>query len=318
MNHIFLNTDSQIRLIWRFLIFVATTVALNFTIQSLIREAMQKSLTRGNILSISVLFSVLASLYVVIRFVDKSSLKKYGLMLDKKWVAQFMVGIIISVVQLAVFFAIMYFTGNLTIQGYFVTSSSEFTFLQGFSSEALQNLAVGISEEVFFRAFLFYIAFESISRISKNRPKNAWIACMIISPFFGFAHLFNEGASIYSSINLSFDALMICIPFLITGRLGMSIGMHFAWNFTQGAILGFANSGFSAKSSLVHSVLADNILTGGAFGTEGSVLLVVLDLIAVLMMVFWKKFTGHEAWVHEDILHYEVATPHHQVSLQTL
>jgi len=96
--------------------------------------------------------------------------------------------------------------------------------------------------------------------------------------------------------------MMICLPFLITGRLGVSIGMHFSWDVVQGAVLGFANSGHIAKASIISVSMPDNMLTGGAFGPEGSILLLLLDLIAVILILFWKKINKYEAWVHPYII----------------
>ena len=40
--------------------------------------------------------------------------------------------------------------------------------------------------------------------------------------------------------------VMLAAAYLLTGRLWLSMGIHFAWNFTQGGIFGAAVSGRSA------------------------------------------------------------------------
>ena len=79
--------------------------------------------------------------------------------------------------------------------------------------------------------------------------------------------------------------MMLAMPFIITGRLGMSIGMHFSWNLIQGGILGLYTSGELAKVSILKTEVVNNLLTGGTFGPEGSALLVLLDLVAVFIIL---------------------------------
>ena len=302
MKNIFLNSDQNIRLIWRFIIFVFAVFIISTPLQIGLREIIDPSITRGNLSSIIIFISVIFSLYFIIKYVDKSTFSKYGLKLNRHWIGEFGYGMLIALFQLTLFFIAMYYSGNLEVVDTFVTSSSNYSFIQGVFAELIRNLAGSISEEIIFRAFLFYIAFEALNRVFKDKFKNALIACVIISPFFGFAHLANDGATVYSSINLGLDALMICLPFLITGRLGMSIGMHFSWNITQTILYGFANSGHTPKASILQSVMPDNIFTGGQFGPEGSILLLVLDLIAVLFIVLWMRVKGYKNWVNPSFI----------------
>ncbi len=305
MHRLFYNINHQVRLIWRFLLFLVLSFIINTPFQIGIREVMEDSILRGNLSGIFVLVSIFFSLFIQMKYLDgSSSLSKYGLIINKKWLLEFSLGLGIAALQLIAFFGLMIATGNLTIEEYFTTSSTSVSFLQGIVAEFTRQFSVASSEEMLFRSFLFFMVFEGFTRAGKHYAKSAIIACLIISPFFGIAHFANEGASIFSSINLMFDALIICLPFLISGRLGMSIGMHFSWNLIQGAVLGFANSGHIAKASFIHSSLLDNIWTGGTFGPEGSVLLLILDLLALGIILLWKKNRKYTHWVHPKFKNY--------------
>lgn len=302
MSRIFFNANQNVRLIWRFLLFIIVVFLLNIPLQLGLQEILAEGLLRGYVSASIFFISILFSLYVQVKFLDKSSFKKYGLHLSGKWAHEFIVGCIIAAVQLAVFFVIMYLTGNLKIVGFFITETSDFTFIEGFMSEMFGQLVGSTGEEIFFRSFLFYIIFEALRSVSKEPVKRAVIACLITSPLFGLAHWSNEGATFFSTVNLGLDAMMISLPFLITGRLGMSIGLHFSWNILQGAVFGFANSGHIAKASVMSVSMPDNILTGGSFGPEGSALILLLDIMAVLLIVWWKNSKKYDAWVSPDII----------------
>jgi hypothetical protein len=52
----------------------------------------------------------------------------------------------------------------------------------------------------------------------------------------------------------------------------MPIGLHAAWNFTQGPILGVPVSGQPAHGILHAKLLGSALLSGGEFGLEASVI----------------------------------------------
>ena len=304
MHKIIFNSNQKVRPIWRLSLFLVVTFLVNIPLQLVLQNILSQGLIRGFISASIYFLSFLFSLYLQIKYIDKSSFEKYGLKLNTSWWEEFFVGIGISGIQLILFFTLMYSTGNLSVIGYFKTNVTDFdfSFLEGFFSE-MYGLVVGTSvEEIFFRSFLFYIAYEALRMINKDGKTRAYIILFLIAPLFGVAHIGNEGMTTMSAINLSIDAMMMCLPFLITGRLGMSIGLHFSWNLIQGAVFGFAISGNTSKASIINIEVLDNILTGGVFGPEGSILFVVLDVIAVMIILYWKNLKNYASFVHPRIL----------------
>jgi len=77
--------------------------------------------------------------------------------------------------------------------------------------------------------------------------------------------------------------------YALTGRLWLPIGLHLGWNFAEGSIFGMAVSGGSQKGSLITGELhGSNLLTGGVFGPEASIVAVVVCLTAAIV-ILWKK-----------------------------
>ena len=60
--------------------------------------------------------------------------------------------------------------------------------------------------------------------------------------------------------------------------------MHLTWNFFQGPIFGFEVSGIESESIIKQSVTGNEILTGGSFGFEGSILATVGIIIMILYL----------------------------------
>jgi len=132
-------------------------------------------------------------------------------------------------------------------------------------------LYVAVGEEILFRGVLFRWIDEK------------WgfaVALVISSLLFGFMHLGQPGSSWWSSVAIAIEAgLLLGAAYKYAGTLWLPIGIHWAWNFVQGNIFGFQVSGGDAGNSLVRAVVdGPEILTGGRFGAEASLITVVLGL----------------------------------------
>jgi membrane protease YdiL (CAAX protease family) len=143
---------------------------------------------------------------------------------------------------------------------------------QSLASGFLLHFLVGIFEETLVRGILFRFLEEGFG---------SWIALAITSLFFGFSHMSNPNATVWSAIAITLEAgISIGAVYMATRSLWFAMGLHTAWNFLQGAIFGVAVSGSVAPTdSLFQPVIQGNPwLTGGAFGIEASVITVVLGL----------------------------------------
>jgi len=133
-------------------------------------------------------------------------------------------------------------------------------------------LLVGTGEEIIFRGVLFRWIDEKWGFIT---------ALIVSSALFGLMHIFQPNATVWSSLAIAVEAgLLLGAAYKYSGTLWLPIGIHWAWNFTQGNIFGFEVSGSDAGASLINaSVSGPDWLTGGAFGAEASVITVSLGLI---------------------------------------
>jgi len=60
---------------------------------------------------------------------------------------------------------------------------------------------------------------------------------------------------------------------VMTGSLGLSVGLHFSWNFVMAGILGFPVSGKNIEFSILQIEQSGaDFFTGGAFGPEAGIL----------------------------------------------
>lgn len=139
-------------------------------------------------------------------------------------------------------------------------------------------LTVGVGEEMVFRGVIFR---------QIDERWNTWAALVVSALLFGFIHISNDGASWWSSLAIAIEAgLMLGIAYKWSGTLWLPIGIHWAWNFTQGNIFGAAVSGTAAGGS-VFEIAADgpDIITGGAFGPEASIIAVLFGILLTIVFL---------------------------------
>jgi len=120
-----------------------------------------------------------------------------------------------------------------------------------------------VTEELLFRGIVFRIVEESLG---------SWAALVISALIFGAAHLLNPHATLWAGISIALQAgILLGLAYMQTRCLWLPIGMHFAWNFTQGGIFAGAVSGYAMQGLLQGKLSGADWVTGGNFGVEGSV-----------------------------------------------
>ena len=98
--------------------------------------------------------------------------------------------------------------------------------------------------------------------------------------------------------------VLLGAAYVLTRRLWMAIGIHFAWNFTQAGLFGVNVSGVSLGGLLESMLSGPDLISGGSFGVEASLFTVALGLaLGVFFLVlahrrgnfiapFWSKREG--------------------------
>ncbi|UTT58132.1 CPBP family intramembrane glutamic endopeptidase [Cellulosimicrobium cellulans] len=139
------------------------------------------------------------------------------------------------------------------------------------------TVGAAVVEELVFRG----LALQALERLL-----GSWVALAVTAGFFGLTHLFNPGATPWSALAIAIEAGgLLGAAFLWRRNLWFVIGLHLAWNAAV-ALLGIPVSGHAAPGLLVADVSGPSVLTGGAFGIEGSLVTVTLGaLIAVPLLV---------------------------------
>lgn len=136
----------------------------------------------------------------------------------------------------------------------------------------------GVVEEVMFRGIVLRYLEILIG---------TWGAIAVSSAFFGILHITNEDATVWSSLAIALEAgILLGAAYLLTRRLWLAIGIHAAWNFTQGWVFSVPVSGGDAPLGLlITRRIGPDWLTGGDFGLEASAVAMVVATGAGLWLL---------------------------------
>ncbi len=148
----------------------------------------------------------------------------------------------------------------------------------------LTFIAVALAEEFLFRGFMFQRLMDGIGH---------WPAQLGMAAYFVLTHsatLQSAGQLKYlACANIFLASILFGLAFIRTKSLALPIGLHFAANTMQGALLGFGVSG-NEQASLLQPILSGpDWFTGGAFGLEASVPGLVFVIFAIIVLLRWKR-----------------------------
>lgn len=175
-----------------------------------------------------------------------------------------------------------------------VTMISGFVLLIGFN-EIKYSAIVLKFDEVVISVLLFLIVAvveEALFRgyVLKNLmlSTNKYVALVISSVLFSLMHGFNPNMSLFSFLDLFCAGMILGITYIFTKNLWYPIGLHFGWNLFQ-THLGFNVSGQDFYSVLEFNYTSPNLLNGGEFGFEGSILSLFAQVLIFAASVYYYK-----------------------------
>lgn len=143
-------------------------------------------------------------------------------------------------------------------------------------------LFVAMFEEILFRGIIFQSLHERLGSIT---------ASLILSLFFGLAHLLNPNISLLPILNVVLAGIVLSSMYIATKNLWMSLAFHFVWNFTLGSVFNSPVSGIQKSGTSLLLIDWEKInvlypfLFGGSFGLEGGFittgLLIILSIFVL-------------------------------------
>ena len=214
-----------------------------------------------------------AALWVATKFIDRKPLMSIGLSVKDK-ANEMLIGLGFALAFIGGLFLVLWLIGAINITGYV-------GFKPGVFIVSIMLFMAAFDEELIFRGYILNNMMDSTS--------NRWIALAGSSLLFALLHSGNTNVwSTWVPMTELFAAgFILGISYTFTKNLWFPTFFHFGWNFFQG-LFGFEISGFNVDSwkiiSHENTGNVPDIVSGGAFGIEGSVITLSCTIICTYLI----------------------------------
>lgn len=226
------------------------------------------------VLESGMLLAALTSAVIMLRL-ERRPFSDLGLSVKKGHARGLWYGLLVAVVLYAIGFGLTYLFGDVEVTGFHFDPMNllgAFVFF----------LLVALFEEILMRGYI-------LGHLLHTRL-NKFLSLFISSALFALLHIFNPEVAIFPMINLMLAGMMLGASYIYTKNLCFPISLHLFWNWIQGPILGYRVSGNDFMSSMLTLRLPEaNVVNGGAFGFEGSLICTVLMIVLTIMIVWWGE-----------------------------
>lgn len=286
MTSVFWNSaEGRLRALWRVLLLMPAVGLQVATVALLFGELMEDPVIQNVVFGgLSIL-----NIFLAAKWWDHRPMGELGMRMGRAWWADFAFGLLLGFLLIAMVFSVEYSQGWVTVTT-MLTAVDGGSFFSNLMLTTLVMVVIGFNEELIFRGYLLKNCTEGLSRLpGKLAPL---LSALFISSLFGLAHVRQPNATGVSTLNIVLAGILLATPYLITGRLGLSIGLHIAWNFTEGVVFGFPISGTSNWPARFIAIeqSGPERWTGGPFGPEGGLLCLFAMALGFLLVIAWARF----------------------------
>ena len=232
----------------------------------------------SNVYMLLSLFSTVMMIVVTCLFcklLQKRKLRTIGFVKKGFW-KEYLIGAVAGFVVFSVAVLIAALAGGISIEGISPNFSVGYfvLFLLGF-------LIQGMAEEVLCRGYFM---------VSLARRYSLIVAIVTNAVVFAALHLLNSGITVLAFVNLVMFGIFASVYFLRRGNIWGIGAFHSIWNWIQGNFYGIKVSGTTVSNSLLTTSLNEDakLISGGAFGLEGSIVVTIVLLVGTVLLCVMK------------------------------
>lgn len=279
----FLGDEGAVRPLWRSALFVVLGAVLYLLIVPLLyglTAEWRKELSwplRSGVLTLAFLLLT----WLLLAVLDRRSFRTLGLWFYGGWGREFATGFAVGLVLMGSVVLALAAAGAVT---YHAFAPEPFS---GVLAWALILLLAATWEEITFRGYGMQRLIEAV-----GEPGGV----LAFSALFALVHMSNPGYTTLSAVNTFLAGILLSLAYLKTRGLWLPIALHWSWNFLQGQIFSLPISGFHFAPRLFQTEVSGPAwLSGGSYGPEGSIVLTVVCVLAILWLATTQSISTSPA-----------------------
>lgn len=245
---------------------------------------------RGTLIIEAISFGAVALAAWLVSLIERRPFETYGLR-RTSILPDLLKGMAWGVVMLSLLVGLLALTGALAFDGVALAAGPALVYGAGWF---LAFCLVGLFEEFLTRGFPQYTLARGVAGIvDAIRPRSRyartigfWVAASVFSVgIFAAGHIANKGETVMGLVAVGLAGLTFVYALYRTGSLWWAIGFHATWDWAQSYLYGVADSGGMMEGHLlVTHPTGAALLSGGATGPEGSILVVPTLLLTMLVI----------------------------------
>ncbi|MFC2424282.1 MAG: CPBP family intramembrane glutamic endopeptidase [Fusobacterium polymorphum] len=207
--------------------------------------------------------------------ISKLKIEQLGFSKDDMPIS-YLKGALFGILQISIVFFIIF--GLKAIDVYYVGNINVLLLIKVFIFFVFQ----GLLEELLFRGYLMPL-FSKVIGIK--------FTIILLSFLFTCIHLLNPNLNIIGLVNIFLAGVTFSLIYYYTENLWIVGAMHTFWNFILGFIVGSQISGIDTYNSIFFSIPVENkeLISGGEFGFEASIVTTIVELTISLFVVYLIK-----------------------------
>ncbi|MCP4685584.1 MAG: CPBP family intramembrane metalloprotease [bacterium] len=222
--------------------------------------------TTGLLIQFSTL-AVTVLLVWLFRFgLDRRSMGSLGFHFGSQEKRDLLTGMLLGIGLIGFIFLILWSSGQI------VVGALSFP-IEAICLQVALGVMVAFGEEISMRGYLLNNLLQSAHR---------YLALVLVSVVFVAFHAANPNLSWVALINIFLAGLLLGIYYVHRRSLWFPIGLHFTWNLFQGAVFGSPVSGLEFEGIFSFEPVGNDLVTGGEFGLEASLLTTAVMVLAIL------------------------------------
>lgn len=271
---------------WRVLAFFGIAIALLIGLQAVLlpfafhRFHLEDTLNAPAFIAIELVETIVMLVAAgIMALFERRRLDAYGLPARQAFGARFWEGVGLGVVCAGLVAVAMVVMGGMVVHGIALQGNALLVDTLLWLSAML---LVGLNEEYLFRGYPLQALLRGVG---------FWPAAVLLSLFFGAAHLTKPDENFIDIANIVLFGLLLCLTLRRTGTLWLAVGFHFAFDFMQFFVIGTRNGGAAPVGHLLNvSFPGPAWINGGGLGSEASYFTpVAIGLIAIYILIRYPK-----------------------------
>jgi membrane protease YdiL (CAAX protease family) len=282
LSRLFFDETGIVRSGWRFVFFALAFIFLALITSPLTAQVFgflpKPAFLFAN--GLALLISAVFVSWLCGRLFEKLPFRAVGISITAGWLRRFIIGLLIGSATLGLAVLVPLLSGQLT----FSLRDANWWDVFGTFGSGLAIFAVFAAwEEVLFRGYPLQTFI---------RSRLALFGILFTAVLFAVTHVGNPRADILSWLNTFLAGIWFGLAYWRAGDLWMPFGMHFAWNWTQGAFFGIEVSGLTdiPSGSLLKEIdRGPRWLTGEGYGIEAGIASTAALIVSIIAIYFFLK-----------------------------